>query len=869
MNGAENIEHVSVSSPFQGKAVLRYMHIILLVIGILSVLASFFLLKNFVTNITQQQQTESSQKLVQSAASEFKNIVRTGDGLAQTLSVINMPDIEDIQSMIASHESEYRYYKQIVWFYKMPNNEWSFTELLGKDDNALKNHLKPSVELLKSALAQEIIKSVDMTFLDYSQGFERNQDNGDLPLSSRYMLAGQAVEANNEYRGFLLYVINFVGTYDAAWIESNPYAAYIRMREVGSANYIYEFSRDKDKVAHFSTMKQTYELPFGDQNLEVSGLSMPDKRFAFLDSLLYLVLAFGGFFLISGLFFIKASQQQSEKVLRFNEELALKNKALKSEVDARNRLKTAVEIAEQRSSAVINAIGDIILETNPKGDIVFLNNSWQKITGFDIQQTLGQSLAQIIHADDRDQIMQGFENLLKGKSEEVRAFTRLRLVDGGFKPVELVLRIVLIKGQQEQRVIGTFTDIEERRRAELALSLAEKKYRSIVENAAGGIFQMTQEGVYLSANPAFANILGFKNANELMRDVKNANEQLFENVQQRNALYKRLFEGGESVRHKVQMRKQDGSQIWVYENIRGVLDSNGQLMFLEGSIEDITERLAFEAAIKKAQNNSELANRAKSEFLSNMSHELRTPLNAIIGFSEMIKNEVYGAIKERAYWEYACDINDSGTKLLNIINEILDISKIEAGDRQLNEGVIRLPDVVEAALILQEGKIEASKLVITKSLENIPHILGEELAIKQIILNLLSNAVKFTPNHGRITISGHVARDGDLHFSITDTGVGLDEAEIKKALSPFGQADNDLSRSGSGTGLGLTLVDALVKLHGGAFELFSQKGIGTTATVIFPKDRIVQNRDKVSASQNSFSQESNMFKAIITPDDAV
>ena len=223
---------------------------------------------------------------------------------------------------------------------------------------------------------------------------------------------------------------------------------------------------------------------------------------------------------------------------------------------------------------------------------------------------------------------------------------------------------------------------------------------------------------------------------------------------------------------------------------------------------------------------------------------LRTPLNSIIGFSEMIKNEVYGKIENRSYWEYARDIHESGTKLLQVINEILDISKIEAGERQLNEGVVSVRNVVDGALDLLQTKIEGSGLIITKALDDVPDVIGEELALKQILLNLLSNAVKYTPDQGRITISGHVNRDGRLHISVTDTGIGLDDYEIQKALSPFGQVESDLDRKGSGTGLGLTLVDALVKLHGGEFELFSQKGIGTTATMILPVDRIVKSKEK-------------------------
>lgn len=236
--------------------------------------------------------------------------------------------------------------------------------------------------------------------------------------------------------------------------------------------------------------------------------------------------------------------------------------------------------------------------------------------------------------------------------------------------------------------------------------------------------------------------------------------------------------------------------------------------------------------------NSDLANRAKSEFLANMSHELRTPLNSIIGFSEIMKNEVFGKIEQKSYLEYAKHINDSGQSLLRVINEILDISRIEAGDRILNESIVNIEKAVSDCLELLSSKISNNQMTIISNLDHMPRIIGEELAIKQIFMNLLSNAIKFTPGGGRITLSYEVNPHGELHVSVTDTGIGLDDQEIEKALSPFGQVDNALSRGGSGTGLGLTLVTSLIKLHGGRFDLFSQKGIGTTATIVFPVDRI-------------------------------
>jgi PAS domain S-box-containing protein len=454
-----------------------------------------------------------------------------------------------------------------------------------------------------------------------------------------------------------------------------------------------------------------------------------------------------------------------------------------------------------------------------------------------------------LYQDDQEEIKHEFDELLAGRKDRYRAFTQLRRADGTFGAVEISISMVGKEHDGEVRFSGTITDIEERRRAERALAEAERKYRNIVQNAAGGIYQLTPEGLYLSANPALANILGFNRPEKLLREVKNANESVYVDAQAREGFIRKLEMSNEAVRHEVQMTRRDGSIIWVNENARAVRDEAGRMLFIEGSIEDITERKESEIMIRDAKMQSDLANRAKSEFLSNMSHELRTPLNSIIGFSEMIKDEVFGPVGQKAYLEYAKDIYESGQGLLGVINEILDISKIEAGERHLNEGVVNIQEVIRDSLGLLEHKIDNNNLMVTSSISNAPDVVGEELSIKQMLMNILSNAVKFTPDGGRITISTHIDGDGRFNLSVTDTGVGLDEEGIRKALSPFGQVNSELSRSGSGTGLGLTLVDALIRLHGGEFELFSQKGIGTTATIIFPKNRIVVK--DVDASEQS------------------
>ena len=246
-----------------------------------------------------------------------------------------------------------------------------------------------------------------------------------------------------------------------------------------------------------------------------------------------------------------------------------------------------------------------------------------------------------------------------------------------------------------------------------------------------------------------------------------------------------------------------------------------------------------------AMANSEIANRAKTEFLANMSHELRTPLNAIIGFAEIIKDEVLGPLENKQYWEYAKDIHESGRGLLGIINEILDVARIEAGERHLNEGVVVLSRLAGSCVEFMAPKIEEKNLNLKNQMEDADiEIMAEERAMKQIIINLLSNAVKFTPEGGRITLAYEAEAGQPLRLSITDTGAGMESADIEKALSAFGQIETAHSRSGSGAGLGLTLVNALVKLHGGTMEIFSQKGIGTTVTVQLPAKRFIGEAKK-------------------------
>lgn len=277
------------------------------------------------------------------------------------------------------------------------------------------------------------------------------------------------------------------------------------------------------------------------------------------------------------------------------------------------------------------------------------------------------------------------------------------------------------------------------------------------------------------------------------------------------------------------------------ESFRAALE--GRIAELELT-RDMLERQGAELShtadnLFHAREKERKANKAKSEFLANMSHELRTPLNSIIGFSEMVKLQAIGPVENERYLEYAGHIHSSGKHLLDLINDMLDLAKVEAGKLELEEEVVDFGRVYEGCRTLLEHRIAADGLRVTLTLpDDPPLLLADERKIRQILFNLLSNAIKHTPKGGRITTTVHTHPETGFMLSISDTGAGMAPEDIPKALEPFGQVGDPLVKDDVGTGLGLPLTKALVELHGGTIELASQPGLGTTAIVTLPPKRI-------------------------------
>ncbi|HEY0281033.1 MAG TPA: PAS domain-containing sensor histidine kinase [Rhizomicrobium sp.] len=304
---------------------------------------------------------------------------------------------------------------------------------------------------------------------------------------------------------------------------------------------------------------------------------------------------------------------------------------------------------------------------------------------------------------------------------------------------------------------------------------------------------------------------------------------------------------------EVRLKRADGSHVWAEIRCRPVPKQNGEASDIVAITRDITERKAYERELIEARDLSEQASRAKSRFLANMSHELRTPLNAIIGFSEVMAHEMFGALGGPRYLEYSRLIHESGNHLLELINGILDMSKIEAGKFELSEEVFDLAEVAEASARFVKLPAERAGVAIKTAIApGAKQIFADKRAVKQILVNLLSNGVKFTPRGGEVRIRAALDAGG-IEIAVADTGVGISKKDLDRLGKPFEQVEGEHVRAKEGTGLGLSLVKALAMMHGGEAVLESTLGEGTVVRVRLPHAAVDDKGKRV------VSQETNIL----------
>lgn len=403
----------------------------------------------------------------------------------------------------------------------------------------------------------------------------------------------------------------------------------------------------------------------------------------------------------------------------------------------------------------------------------------------------------------------------------------------------------------EERTKALTLEVAIRKQAEELKQASEAKFRGIFEGAAFGIALVSREGKFLDVNEALANTFDCERRDLIGKSF--ASLTVAEDVAASMEVFEDLLSGEQEIlRFEKRYKRKNGESFETRLVSSAVYDSDRVFQFSVVLVEDITLRKRQEEAILTAKNAAELANRSKSEFLANMSHELRTPLNSIIGFSDLLTEPALYAPDDDTSPVYATQIYESGEHLLALINDILDISKVEAGVAQLNEETFEVAPVIQSCIaMVSERAADGGVAIITDvPTETLPPLRADKTRIKQIILNLMSNAVKFTEAGGQITLKAWHADNNGLVLQVIDTGVGIADEDIPKALARFQQIDSELSRKHQGTGLGLPLTKSLVEQHGGSLDLQSQPGVGTTVTVRLPNTRTMTMTADNDASQS-------------------
>ena len=506
------------------------------------------------------------------------------------------------------------------------------------------------------------------------------------------------------------------------------------------------------------------------------------------------------------------------------------------DITDRKQAEAALRQNEERMEYAFTGTQDGIWDWNLETDEVFYSSRYKLMLGYEEDEVEPHvsSWKRLLHPDDLPRAVQVQAEVLSGNREYVMEF-RMRHKDGHY--MDILSRGFPIRREANGpivRIVGTHLDLTERKRAEAALREREEQNRLLFDESPVSAILLNPEGVIVRANRACQELTGLALEQLSGRPARELGLFTPEDYDRLRALVAQARSSGEpSVSTEFWMRSANGSQIEVASRI-SPFTYDGSEHILATMIDISIYKLA-EDLLRQANIEMEQAMRMKDDFLANMSHELRTPLTGILGMSEAMLLEIGGPLTERQK-KYLVNIEASGRHLLSLINDILDLSKIEAGKVELELENVHAEDICQSSLVFIKEPALKRQVNVTYHCEpaSIP-LMADARRLKQILVNLLSNAVKFTPAHGRVTLNVQAdPQQAAVCFEVVDTGIGMSADDLARLFTPFTQVDSSLSRRHEGTGLGLALVKKLTELHGGTVRVESEPGKGSRFSVTIP-----------------------------------
>lgn len=470
-----------------------------------------------------------------------------------------------------------------------------------------------------------------------------------------------------------------------------------------------------------------------------------------------------------------------------------------------------------------------------KGQVLFANSAMMKLVRYsgDIEAAIGAPFEQWIHQDDLPLVRDTYRRRFEDEDGPEAYDFRLVRTDGESRWVHC--RPSVVELSDGRAVIACIHDVTDARSSSQANERSEQMFRNVFR-LSPEMMMMTslRDDRLIDINPAFLNLFGCRREDVIGRTTAEINIWADPTFLSRFAEEFKMTASMTDVPTTVRTR---GNIIRHFRLFAQKIDHGAEPVLLVIG-RDVTEDLVQAQELQRSRDTAELANRAKSEFLANMSHELRTPLNAILGFAEILRDEMLGPMGQERYTEYAADIHKSGAHLLSIINDILDLSKVEAGRLEAHLSWVDPVPSMQMCLNLVQQRAQEAELTLIDRLTDGFEVEADERLVKQICLNLLSNALKFTEAGGTISLVLEKTADAGLCLSVEDSGIGMSPEEIKIAKRPFGQVDSSLSRRHQGSGLGLPLVAAFAEKLAGNMRIVSTPGVGTRVSVIFPPYKV-------------------------------